>query len=73
MSVTIVDAKTIEDNDAGIIIEEKDLTCELLKQKIDEILKNKDCLDSMAQKAKRPEMKGAMDNIMREILEITKK
>ena len=34
-------AKTIEDNDAGIIIEEKDLTCELLTQKINEILNEK--------------------------------
>lgn len=66
-------AKTIEDNKAGIIIEEKDLTCELLKQKINEILKDKEKLNAMAQKAKRPEMKGAMDNIMKEINEITKK
>ena len=66
-------AKTIEDNEAGIIIEEKDLTCELLKQKIEEILKNKNKLENMAQNAKRPEMKGAMDKIMKEINEITKK
>lgn len=66
-------AKTIEDNDAGIIIEEKDLTCGLLTQKINEILNDKEKLITMAQKAKRPEMKGAMENIMKEINEITKK
>ena len=66
-------AKTIEDNDAGMIIEEQNLTCEMLKQKIDEILKDKTKLDCMAQKAKRPEMKGAIERIMKEINEITKK
>ena len=65
-------AKTIEDTAAGIIIEEKDLTSELLKNKIDELMKDKEKLTSMAAKAKKEEMKDAMKNIMKEIEKITK-
>lgn len=65
-------AKTIEDNKAGIIIEEKDLTCELLKEKINIIMQDKKKIDEMALNAKRVEMKGAIDKIMKEIYEITK-
>lgn len=63
-------AKTIADANAGIIIEEKDLTCELLKKTIEEILNNKEKLKSMTEKAKKSEMKDAMDNIMKEIHKI---
>ena len=37
------------------------------------ILRDKERLHTMAQKAKRCEMKGAMDNIMKEIKSITNK
>ncbi|MBO5141853.1 MAG: undecaprenyldiphospho-muramoylpentapeptide beta-N-acetylglucosaminyltransferase [Clostridia bacterium] len=65
-------AKTIEDSKAGIIIEEKDLTSELLKSKIKEILESKERLQEMQKNAKKEEMKNAMDKIMIEINKITK-
>ncbi len=65
-------AKTIEDNKAGVIIEENNLTCELLKEKINGIMNDKQKINEMAQNAKREEMKGAIDKIMKEIYEITK-
>lgn len=64
-------AKTIEDSNAGIIIEEKDLTCDKLKETINDILNNKEKLDSMTKNAKKSEMKNAMENIMKEIKAIT--
>ena len=66
-------AKTIEDANAGIIIEEKDLTSEILKNKIDELMKDKAKLANMASNAKKEEMKDAMDKIMVEINKISKK
>ena len=66
-------AKTIEDTNAGIIIEEKDLTSDILKNKIDELMKDKTKLAEMASKAKKEEMKNAMDKIMVEINNISKK
>lgn len=65
-------AKTIEDANAGIILEESELTCEKLKNTIEEILKNKEKLKTMTKNAKKSEMKNAMDNIMKEIKQIVK-
>ena len=65
-------AKTIEDSNAGIIIEEKDLTSEVLKNKIEAILNDNERLQSMKQSAKKEEMKNAIEKIMKEIEEITK-
>lgn len=65
-------AKTIEDSKAGIIIEEKDLSSEILKKKIDDILNNSEKLQEMKELAKKEEMKNAIEKIMREIEKITK-
>lgn len=66
-------AKTIEDSNAGIIIEEKDLTSEILKQKIEEILFNNELIHKMQKNAKKEEMKNAIEKIMKEIKKITTK
>lgn len=65
-------AKTISDSGAGIIIEEKYLTVELLKEKIDLLLYDKEKLTEMAKNAKKDEMKDAINNIMMEIEKIVK-
>lgn len=65
-------AKTISDSGAGIIIEEKDLTAELLKEKIDTLMKDKERLAEMAKNARKDEMKDAVNNIMTEIDRIVK-
>lgn len=65
-------AKTIADSGAGIIIEEKNLNSGALKSKIEEILFDKQKIQEMRQNAKKDEMKNAMENIVREINEITK-
>ena len=63
-------AKTIEDKGAGIIIEEKDLTKEKLEKTINEMLKNKEKLSGMKQKALRKENVGAIGKIIEEINKI---
>ena len=60
-------AKTIEDCGGGIIIEEKDLTADMLKSKIDEIVLDSEKLEAMQSHATKPEMKNAMDKIIKEI------
>lgn len=60
-------AKTIEDNNAGIIIDEKDLTSEKLKETIEMLLSDKKRLTKMAVNAKREDMKDAISKIMDEI------
>ncbi len=60
-------AKTIEDNHAGIIIDEKDLTCEKLKSTIEMLLSDKKRLSQMSLNAKREDMKDAIHKIMDEI------
>lgn len=66
-------ARTIEDKNAGIIIEEKDLTVEVLKYKIEKILKDKESLRKMQKNAKREEMKNAIEKIEQEIDKIKSK
>ncbi len=65
-------AKTIEDAKAGVIIEEKELTAGILKNKIDELIRDKNKLNSMTNAAKKEEMKSAMEKIMIEINKISK-
>lgn len=65
-------AKTIEDANAGIIIEEKNLTYEVLEKSIEDILNNNEKLQTMRKNSKKSEMKMAMENIMKEIEDITK-
>lgn len=65
-------AKTVEESGAGIIIEECNLTAQLLKTTIDSLIKDDEKLDLMAKKSKKEEMKNATVNIMREIKNIVK-
>ena len=65
-------AKTIEDSNAGIIIEENNLTTELLKNKIEEILEDKVKLQQMQKNAKKEDMKNAIEKIIKEINQIVK-
>lgn len=65
-------AKTIEDSNAGIIIEEKDLTTEKLKNAIEDLIYNKEKLEQMSKNAKKEDMKNAIDKIMKEIYSIAK-
>ena len=60
-------AKTIEDVGGGIIIEEENLTKEVLESKIKEILNNKEKLNEMKGKAMRKENIGAIEKIIDEI------
>ena len=65
-------AKTIEDSNAGIIIEEDVLTPEKLKDEIENMIKDAGKLTKMAENAKKEEMKDAINNIMKEIKNIMK-
>lgn len=65
-------AKTIEDMGAGIIIEEKDLTKDLLEKEINKLLDNKEKLNIMKSKAIRKENVNAIDKIMVEINKLVK-
>ena len=60
-------AKTIADVGGGVIIEEKDLTKEMLKQTISDILHDKEKYAQMKEKALREENVGAIDKIWDEI------
>ncbi len=65
-------AKTIEDSGAGLIIEEKDLTCEKLKDTVERLLNDNTELSRMQNNAKKSEMKDSILNIMAEIDKIVK-
>ena len=63
-------AKTIADANAGVIIEENELTCEKLKNEIGSLINDNEKLRTMTANAKKSEMINAMDNIMEEIKKI---
>ena len=60
-------AKTLEDAGAGIIIEEKDLTPEILKSKLEELMNNETRLQEMQVCAKKLEKKNVLEEIAKEI------
>ncbi len=63
-------AKTIEDAGGGIIIEEKDLTKESLKNAIESLLDDRDKLNKMKANSLNKENLGAIDKIINEINKI---
>lgn len=65
-------AKIIEDNNAGIIIEEKDLTKESLEKVIEQILNNNTKLKEMTENAKKKQKGNALEKIKKEIDKIIK-
>ena len=65
-------AKTIADNGGGVVIEEKDLTKDILEGTIVSILKDKEKYENMKKCALRKENVGAIDRIMNEINKIVK-
>ena len=65
-------AKTIADMGGGVIIEEKDLTKDVLKKTIADILHDKEKYDVMKQKALREENIGAIDKIWNEIQKLVR-
>lgn len=60
-------AKIIEDNNAGIIIEEKDLNKEILQKTINEFIKNKERLKEITQNAKKKKTENSLKKIREEI------
>lgn len=65
-------AKTLEDVGAGIIIEEKDLTKELLEKSINEIINNDNKLTEMSKNAKKIGDNSALERIEKEIEKLIK-
>lgn len=65
-------AKTLEDAGAGIIIEEKDLTKELLERKVNEIIHDDGRLNEMARNAKKIGDNKALERIEKEIGKLVK-
>ena len=63
-------AKTLEDAGAGIIIEEKNLTSEVLKLKIEELIGNEDKLNEMRINAKKIEKKNVLEEIEKNIYKV---
>lgn len=66
-------AKTLQDAEASIIIDEKDLTYENLDNKIEEIINDDKRLKAMQKNAKKLEKKNVMQKIMGEINRIVGK
>lgn len=65
-------AKTIADNGGGVVIEEKDLTKDILESTIVSILADREKYESMKKCALRKENVGAIDRIMNEINKIAR-
>ncbi len=67
-------AKTLENVDAGVIIEEKNLMPDILLRSIDDIIKNDEKISKMAENSKKIKVgQNAIENIKKEIYEIIKK
>ena len=66
-------AKTLEDVNAGIIIEEKDLNKQNLLEKLEELIKDDKRLIEMAENSKKIESKDSLAKIKREIYRLAKK
>lgn len=65
-------AKTLEEVGAGVIIEEKELTAELLQKKMEEILSDDAKIKRMSENAQKIGDNQAMERIQREIIKIIK-
>ena len=65
-------AKTLEDAGAGMIIEEKDLTKEVLEKAIGDIISDNDKMDRMSKNAKKVGDDKALERISKEIEKIVK-
>ena len=66
-------AKTLENIEAGIIIEEKNLTTEILINKINELMSQKEKLKIMGENAKKIGRPDAIKNVEKEINKILEK
>lgn len=64
-------ANALDKKGAGMMIKEKDLSYELLSEKIDELLKNPDKLKEMSEKSKSIGIRNADDKIVALVEEIT--
>ncbi len=62
-----LNAKELEDNNASFIIEEKDLTSDILINKIDEILNNKELYDKMKKGASKLKIEDSATRIYNKI------
>ena len=63
-------AKTIEESKAGIIIQEHNLSCDVLEKTIKDLLNDKLKLEEMKRFAKKEEMTNALEKITKEIMQI---
>ena len=66
-------AKTLSDNDAAILIEEKDLTGEKLTQAVKSLIDNKEKLQKMSENAKKTAVFDANERICEVILNLVNK
>lgn len=66
-------AKTLEDVGAGIIIEEKDLTKDLLEEKINEVINDEAKINEMSMNAKKIGDNRALERIEKEIEKLVNK
>lgn len=63
-------AKVLEDNNAGMLIEQSDLTSELLVEKVKELYCHKNKLDTISANAKKLATNDARDRITAEIMKL---
>ena len=68
----LYNAQTLQNTNAGVIIEEKGLTPELLKKAIDEIMSDDNILHTMSENSKKLRKGNPIENIKNEIYKILK-
>ena len=68
----LYNAQTLQNTNAGVIIEEKGLTPELLKKAIDEIMSDDNILHTMSENSKKLRKGNPIENIKIEIYKILK-